>query len=101
MDSDWIKGKADGGLNTGSQGRDDGFQPRRHWLCQSVTRDTNQKTPETPIYKFLAVFNSPYRRNFIERLATHAPPELVAQHLNVDEATVGKFIKSKQRNRPV
>jgi oxalate decarboxylase len=50
---------------------------------------------------FLEVFRSPYFADVsLSDWLTHTPPELVAQHLNVDEATIAKFPNNKPEIMP-
>lgn len=46
--------------------------------------------------QFLEVFRSSYYADVsLSDWLTHTPPELVAQHLNVDAATIAKFPNNK------
>ena len=41
---------------------------------------------------FIAVFRAPeYQEISLSNWLTHTPPALVAQHLNIDEATIAKW----------
>jgi oxalate decarboxylase len=41
---------------------------------------------------FVAVFRAPeYQEVSLSNWLTHTPPALVAQHLNIDEATIAKW----------
>jgi oxalate decarboxylase len=51
--------------------------------------------------QFLEVFRSSYFADVsLSDWLTHTPPELVAQHLNVDEATIAKFPNNKPEIMP-
>jgi oxalate decarboxylase len=46
--------------------------------------------------QFLAVFRSSHYADVsLSDWLTHTPPALVAQHLNIDEATVARFPRDK------
>jgi AhpD family alkylhydroperoxidase len=51
--------------------------------------------------QFLEIFRSSYFADVsLSDWLTHTPPELVAQHLNVDEATIAKFPNNKPEIMP-
>jgi oxalate decarboxylase len=51
--------------------------------------------------QFLEVFKSSYFADVsLSDWLTHTPPELVAQHLNVDPATIAKFPNNKPEIMP-
>jgi oxalate decarboxylase len=46
--------------------------------------------------QLLALFRAPhYEEISLSDWLTHSPPALVAQHLNVDEATIAKWLDSQ------
>jgi oxalate decarboxylase len=98
----WIKGKGRMGVfNTGPKAVTMDFNPGDIGYVKRNYGHYIKNTGDTDL-QFLAVFKSPYYAEIsLSDWLTHAPPELVAQHLNVDEATVGKFIKSQPGIVPV
>ena len=51
--------------------------------------------------QFLEVFRSPYFADVsLSDWLAHTPPELVAQHLNMDVATIAKFPNNKPEIMP-
>ena len=50
---------------------------------------------------FIGVFRAPqYQEVSLSNWLTHTPPALVAQHLNVDEATIAKWPDDAPGNMP-
>jgi oxalate decarboxylase len=92
----YIKGKARMGVfNTGPNvltmdfnAGDIGYVKRNYGHYVQNVGDTDMQ--------FLAVFRAPrYEEISLSDWLTHTPPALVAQHLNVDEATIAKWPDSQ------
>jgi len=88
----YIKGKARMGVfNTGPNvltmdlnPGDIGYVKRNYGRCVQNVGDTD--------LQFFAVFRTPhYAELSLSDWLIHSPPEMVAQHLNVDEATISKW----------
>jgi oxalate decarboxylase len=92
----WIKGKGRMGVfNTGPKIVTMDFNPGDIGYVNRGYGHYIKNTGDTDL-QFLAVFKSSYYAEVsLSDWLTHAPPELVAQHLNVDEATIAKFVNDQ------
>src|ERR1700687_1871322 len=82
------------GFRYRSERVDDGLQRRRHRLREAKSYVEN--VGDTDL-QFIGVFRAPrYQEVSLSNWLTHTPPALVAQHLNVDPATIAKW----PRNSP-
>jgi oxalate decarboxylase len=88
----WIKGKGRMTVfNTGPKAVTMDFNPGDIGYVKRGLGHYIKNTGETEL-QFLAVFKSDhYAEISLTDWLTHTPPELVAQHLNVDQATIAKF----------
>jgi oxalate decarboxylase len=66
-----------------------------------MTEHRSRRMPP-PICVILEVFRAPQFMDVsLSDWITHTPPAMVAQHLNVSEATIAKFPKNKPEIVPV
>jgi oxalate decarboxylase len=88
----YIKGKArmtvfntgPNALTTDFAAGDIGYVPRNYGHYVENVGDTD--------LQFIGVFRAPrYEEVSLSNWLTHTPPKLVAQHLNIDEATIAKW----------
>ncbi len=88
----YIKGKARMGVfNTGPNVLTMDFNPGDIGYVKRNYGHYVQNVGDTDL-QFFAVFRTPhYAEVSLSDWLTHSPPELVAQHLNVDEATISKW----------
>ena len=94
----YIKGKARMGVfNTGPNVLTMDFNPGDIGYIKRNYGHYVQNVGDTEL-QFFAVFRTPqYEEMSLSDWLTHSPPEMVAQHLNVDEATISKW----PSNRPL
>jgi oxalate decarboxylase len=94
----YIKGKARMGVfNTGPNVLTMDFNPGDIGYVKRNFGHYVQNVGDTEL-QFFAVFRTPqYEEMSLSDWLTHSPPEMVAQHLNVDEATISKW----PSNRPL
>jgi oxalate decarboxylase len=92
----WLKGKGRLGVfDTGPRAVTMDFNPGDIAYVKRNNGHYVKNTGDTDL-QFLEVFRSDHFADVsLSDWLTHAPPELVAQHLNVDAATIGKFPKNK------
>jgi oxalate decarboxylase len=92
----WIKGKGRMTVfNTGPKAVTMDFNPGDVGYVKRSNGHYIKNVGDTDL-QFLEVFKSPYFADVsLSDWLTHTPPELVAQHLNVDEATIAKFPNNK------
>jgi oxalate decarboxylase len=88
----YIKGKARMGVfNTGPNVLTMDFNPGDIGYVKRNFGHYVQNVGDTDL-QFFAVFRTPhYEEVSLSDWLTHSPPEMVAQHLNVDEATISKW----------
>ena len=92
----WLKGKGRLGVfDTGPRAVTMDFNPGDIAYVKRNNGHYVKNTGDTDL-QFLEVFRSDHFADVsLSDWLTHAPPELVAQHLNVDAATIAKFPKDK------
>jgi oxalate decarboxylase len=97
----WIKGKGRMTVfNTGPKAVTMDFNPGDVGYVKRSNGHYIKNVGDTDLM-FLEVFRSPYFADVsLSDWLTHTPPELVAQHLNVDEATIAKFPNNKPEIMP-
>jgi oxalate decarboxylase len=88
----YIKGKARMSVfNTGPNVRTTDFNPGDIGYVQRNYGHVIQNVGDTDM-QFFSVFRAPrYEEISLSTWLTHTPPALVAQHLNVDEATIAQW----------
>jgi oxalate decarboxylase len=88
----YIKGKARMGVfNTGPNVLTTDFNPGDIGYVKRNYGHYVQNVGDTDL-QFFAVFRTPrYAEVSLSDWLTHSPPEMVAQHLNVDEATISQW----------
>jgi oxalate decarboxylase len=97
----WIKGKGRMTVfNTGPKAVTMDFNPGDVGYVKRSNGHYIKNVGDTDLV-FLEVFRSPYFADVsLSDWLTHTPPELVAQHLNVDAATIAKFPNNKPEIMP-
>jgi oxalate decarboxylase len=97
----WIKGKGRMTVfNTGPKAVTMDFNPGDVGYVKRSNGHYIKNTGDSDLV-FLEVFRSPYFADVsLSDWLTHTPPELVAQHLNVDAATIAKFPNNKPEIMP-
>jgi oxalate decarboxylase len=92
----WLKGKGRLGVfDTGPRAVTMDFNPGDIAYVKRNNGHYVKNTGDTDL-QFLEVFRSDHFADVsLSDWLTHAPPELVAQHLNVDAATIARFPKNK------
>jgi oxalate decarboxylase len=88
----WIKGTGRmAAFNTGPQAVTMDFHPGDIHYIKRQYGHSILNVGDTDV-QYVAVFRSPYyAEESLSYWLTHTPPALVAQHLNIDEATIAKF----------
>jgi oxalate decarboxylase len=88
----WIKGQGRMTVfNTGPRAQTMDFHPGDVGVVKRNYGHYIQNTGDTDI-ELLAVFKAPaYEEISLSNWLAHTPPELVAQHLNIDPAVVKRF----------
>ncbi len=97
----WIKGKGRMTVfNTGPRAVTLDFNPGDIGYVKRSNGHYIKNVGDTDL-QFLEIFKSPYFADVsLSDWLTHTPPELVAQHLNVDVATIAKFPDNKPEIMP-
>ena len=97
----WIKGKGRMTVfNTGPRAATMDFNPGDVGYVKRSNGHYIKNVGDTDL-QFLEVFRSPYFADVsLSDWLTHTPPELVAQHLNMDVATIAKFPNNKPEIMP-
>lgn len=98
----WIKGKGQMTVfNTGPNAVTMDFNPGDIGYVKKNQGHYIKNTGDTDL-QFLEVFRSSYFADVsLSDWFTHTPPAMVAQHLNVSEATIAKFPNSKPEIMPL
>jgi hypothetical protein len=68
--------------------------------CRDIGAMPHDTCREVTLSRALQLELGDRKPNTLSSLASHAPPELVAQHLNVDEATVGSLLRASRELSP-
>ncbi|HEY7246706.1 MAG TPA: oxalate decarboxylase family bicupin [Xanthobacteraceae bacterium] len=97
----WIKGKGRMTVfNTGPRAVTLDFSPGDIGYVKRSNGHYIKNVGDTDV-QFLEIFKSPYFADVsLSDWLTHTPPELVAQHLNMDVATIAKFPNNKPEIMP-
>jgi oxalate decarboxylase len=97
----WIKGKGRMTVfDSGPRAVTMDFNPGDIGYVKRSNGHYIQNVGDTDL-QFLEVFKSPYFADVsLSDWVTHTPPALVAQHLNIDAATIAKFPNNKPEIMP-
>jgi oxalate decarboxylase len=97
----WVKGKGRMTVfNTGPKAVTMDFNPGDIGYVKRANGHYVENIGDTDL-QFVEVFRSSYFADVsLSNWLTHTPPEMVAQHLNLDAATVAKFPSSKPEIMP-
>ena len=98
----WIKGKGQMTVfNTGPNAVTMDFNPATSATSRSNLGHYIKNTGDTDLQVLEVFRSSSVPGRSLSDWITHTPPAMVAQHLNVSEATIAKFPKNKPEIVPV